>query len=1317
MYTAAVEDVADDSTNIAQLDTFNTFCSFIKGSDNSDAMTQVLDSITSGFKTEVNAVMTNPDSIPEHKTPLELYAFLFCWFFQSVKRIKDPAQDGVTPTVKPKGKRARGGKPAGAARARFRETYSWKDQAVPTLREISHFLEHFPSTRIWTISTDRDAFIKCITAPAHTILAESDMMKTREVQQAVYKVICLAVKQHNHATEASINVTQSLQFEENLAETMADLLGHLANHYDYTQLSEDVLTKLSGTTFSGADTKGPRSLSRFLVRLSQEAPRVMLKQISVLEGLLDSEAYPIRMAMIEVLGALIRMLTPEYETAAGDERKKVKHNVVQLYDAMFERRYDISSYVRAKLYVILRDILPPFLKQRMTMATFAVEALEDKTASVRKNAAGLLTALIQYHPYTHEFEGELAAEKWTQALEQASAELTKIVEQEVQLSEELNQSLIEAREARPSGEGADDMEVDGENEDEDAEDEDDDEDEVDDDDSRARAEDDVEEINLDEDSAMAVDGENGKEATSAKKKMKSKKRKRAKKSRTSAAVMLTNEQLAAQQLLERNKQFYMLKVWYYGRALKFIGVIDGAVKIMCQLLASTSRPEVLQAIDFFQALELLQHEQANVGIRAMIHLIWVKDNTTNTAATGEDDVKDVRGVRSKLLDCYHTLYFDEDERQTDSANAKMIAKNMIQFTWEATLAELTSLEEMLRIMMLEGKISDAVIEKLWHVYETTKTITPAQRRGAILLLGMLATADRNVLNSSERIDTMIKIGLGQRGQANLILARYTCVALQRLSGSAKKVKGSLEHRSQRIPMHHHIFARLQEAIERPCRSKDWFGMAEQIINTVYALGEQPHIFCDELIKKFTLKVFSSKSASVKPNAPVENAADNTNEANKSPDSMEQEFSQPPPSASGIPEQENSCDTGDAFELSQLLFVVGHVAIKQLVFLELVEREWKRQKEVNEIAEKQAAKKTARHSSKDGDDLDQVVGSAEDEIADRVQAIREQELLHGPDSLLAIYGPMLAHICRRVTKYKNDTLRAVAILSFSKFLCISPAFCESNYGLLFALLEKTRSSDARSNIVIALGDVAVSFNHIIDENNDILYRGLCDEDLIVKKNTLMVLTHLILNGMIKVKGQLGEMAKLLEDPDRRIADLAKLFFTELATKENAIYNHLPDVISHLSIGKHAVDEEKFQETMKYVFKFIEKEKQAENIVEKLCQRFRTADEPRQWHDIAFCLSLLPYKSERSMKKLMDALPFYQDKLHDEVVFKFISEILVKARANKNKSEIELAEFAKVLEEHKAQGEEDRALVKRAGKKKGKKNNKRPRECISLCLIFS
>lgn len=131
------------------------------------------------------------------------------------------------------------------------------------------------------------------------------------------------------------------------------------------------------------------------------------------------------------------------------------------------------------------------------------------------------------------------------------------------------------------------------------------------------------------------------------------------------------------------------------------------------------------------------------------------------------------------------------------------------------------------------------------------------------------------------------------------------------------------------------------------------------------------------------------------------------------------------------------------------------------------------------------------------------------------------------------------------------------MAFSKFLCVSSQFCDQHHRLLFKILETSKDAGIRSNTVIALGDVAVSFSNIIDENSNELYKGLSDDDMVVKKNTLMVLTHLILNGMIKVKGQLGEMAKCLEDPDVRIADLAKLFFKELSTKDNAIYNNLPD----------------------------------------------------------------------------------------------------------------------------------------------------------------
>jgi condensin complex subunit 1 len=140
----------------------------------------------------------------------------------------------------------------------------------------------------------------------------------------------------------------------------------------------------------------------------------------------------------------------------------------------------------------------------------------------------------------------------------------------------------------------------------------------------------------------------------------------------------------------------------------------------------------------------------------------------------------------------------------------------------------------------------------------------------------------------------------------------------------------------RLEMGNHVFRKLQDAMEHPCRTKDWFGMAEQAINTIYALGERPDELCNSLIKNLTKRAF-------RPRDQREDSAGLPNDT----DAMEQD---PPLDAQEVPENLISQgpsggikDPGDAFELSQLLFVVGHVAIKHIAYLELVEREMKRQK--------------------------------------------------------------------------------------------------------------------------------------------------------------------------------------------------------------------------------------------------------------------------------------------------------------------------------------------------------------------------------------
>ena len=74
------------------------------------------------------------------------------------------------------------------------------------------------------------------------------------------------------------------------------------------------------------------------------------------------------------------------------------------------------------------------------------------------------------------------------------------------------------------------------------------------------------------------------------------------------------------------------------------------------------------------------------------------------------------------------------------------------------------------------------------------------------------------------------------------------------------------------------------------------------------------------------------------------------------------------------------------------------------------------------AEKRAAPNQGA-KDKEAEELDQVVGNAEDEIGDRISSIRETELLYGPDSLLSVYGPMIVHICGSPHKFKVSVLLA------------------------------------------------------------------------------------------------------------------------------------------------------------------------------------------------------------------------------------------------------------------------------------------------------
>jgi condensin complex subunit 1 len=68
------------------------------------------------------------------------------------------------------------------------------------------------------------------------------------------------------------------------------------------------------------------------------------------------------------------------------------------------------------------------------------------------------------------------------------------------------------------------------------------------------------------------------------------------------------------------------------------------------------------------------------------------------------------------------------------------------------------------------------------------------------------------------------------------------------------------------------------------------------------------------------------------------------------------------------------------------------------------------------------------------------------------------------------------------------------------------------------------------------------------------------------------------------------------------------------------------------------------------------------------RFKFSNTERQWRDIGFCLSLLTFGTEKSVKKLIEAFPLYQDKLYEKDLYKSINGILTKCAKGGGKSDM-------------------------------------------------
>ncbi|KAM9439758.1 condensin complex subunit 1 [Clarias gariepinus] len=1124
----------------------------------------------------------------------------------------------------------------------------WDSERETVLQCLTQLLQ-LDVRSLWSLSLVEEEFVSCVTCCCYKLLENPTIshMKSKPTRDAIIHVLGLMVKKYNHMLGACVKVIQLLQHFEQLSSVCAQAVAAWSSEYGVKAIVGEIMREIGQKSSDelAREGSGVKAFSSFLSELSTLVPETMIPNISVLLTHLDGESSSMRVAVCEVLGeVLVRVLSGD----KLDDSSRADRD--RFLDTLQEHIHDAHSHVRARVLQVYTRVVNskalPLCRYTEVME-LAVGRLGDKSVHVCKSAIQLVAAFIAHNPYSC----KLSSVDLKKPLEKETGKLKEMREN---MREKAPVPVISASDLWAAMEPEVSHTVRAHLEANNDSDRDEEEEKKD------------ERCNTDRDTAVqiaqylrhnkyrqavrlcvqahtlypespffsALSSMNADTLIS-----------------TLASVfkgpeeeqasdIVANDQPPAPQTegecdeKESELKKQEMLVQYLKDTESFALQVERAIAVINNMLYWKTTTVVQEAVQFCVTACEFSVADSVCGVRKMLPLVWSSD----------------AAVKDAVVQAYRRLYLNPQGDNTRT-KAQTLVESLSELMVDASLGTIQCLEEIVQeFFSTEGALQASVVQVLWERFSGKRETSALHRRAAVLLLGMAARAEREVVLGN--LDTLCSVALGEKVTEDYLLARDTVITITNITDHIRQSKGP----AFRLPMDHHLFSCLTQAVADGMILSDphWQTFMEQAVRLIYFLAESPDQLCACLLQRSARLL-------------LEQITECGEQSQMSEGSQDSQDSQ---------EQKVNC-----VGLAQLLSLCGFVAFWQVSHLERsVSTELRRRR--GEKEEKEEKEKGPVNKNKETNDscVEEELGltgaSAEDTEAEFIRKICETELL-AEGNMLSVFLPLLVKVCSSPGRYSHTQLTTAACLALSQFMMISPTVCKDNIRLLFTVLEKSPLPVVRANAIIALGDLTVRFPNILEPWTPNLYARLCDENVSVRLTAITVLTQLVLKDVMKVKGQVSEVAALLLDPEPHIANLAVNFFNELAGKDNAIYNLLPDIISRLSDPERGMKEEDFSSVMKQLFSYITKERQTESLVEKLCQRFRTAKTERQWADLAVSLSLLSM-CERGFKKLQECWECYSDKLTEDAVYQPLLSILAKLRRRaKPQLKTQIEEFEKKL----------------------------------------
>ncbi|XP_031830938.1 CAP-D2 condensin subunit isoform X2 [Nomia melanderi] len=1128
----------------------------------------------------------------------------------------------------------------------------WESNREKALEYVYRLLQ-LPLQRLWQPPIVEDSFITLLTKVCYKILEQCKDLKQKHIRQTIFEILGVSIKRYNHGISCVVRIIQLIKFHDTLASHIASGVVHMITECGCSGLIREIMKEIDQSEPSESDS---RNISIFLEAIAITEPNIVIPILDELMDYLASEHYSMRNCTISVLGAVVQ------KALTGDDLTQEQKNLRdECLNNLEDHILDNNAYVRSKVLQVWQRLCCeqaiPVARQGKLLAATALR-LEDKSATVRKQALQLLRALLQANP----FAAKLNKEEIFQSLEKEEIKLRKMQTESVSKSARGDSQRLEFwNSLLPRIRKALKEVINGKMKKNNKRSHTDDEDEDENEDERNinpdTAFEHIRQLMLKEKITEAVKFlwktciklKQNPELTNLTSEAKEEflflllLKTFMESENTSNNPKETIDELQSIAKDKEKEEIEVTKrlVHYLTNCLEFATELETAIPMAEKLLFSTTATDAVEACSLLGTAYQFGITGAASAIRDALFQTFHRDQS----------------VRNNLADVYKQIYLKKNnDKKSTRQKALTCVKALIELLKSLQPGQSQALSQLIIAWYNNHEVGDEELQVLWEIFSMKiSDVDPLDSRSALMLITMIAQVQSGII--ADNLEVLIKVGLGSRAKTDLLLARDTCRALLMIKNNNNNIEKPMNRYSNDHEMFKEILSLLSDKFTN-MEEDGYISFVTDAISVIYHLANQP----DHLMQQFLIDICSREQF---------------NSDNSTPQVV------------------------PFFILSKLLYIVGHIAIKVMVHLDTsVYKELKRRDTIRKLRKEKDSDKKNQHGRKsrksarsvsstpnsarqqlrnketsaimEDNGEEAVEGAIDDADAELINDILENHIVTG-DGLLAQFVPLVQDVCQNHDKYNNEDVQAAGTLALCKMMTVSSNFCEESLQLLITILERSLYPAIRANVLIGISDLATRFPNQVEPWMKHIYGRLRDENIKVRSTCVRVLSSLIMRDMVRVRGQISELALCIIDTDVQIRQDAKQFFKALSQKANALYNIIPDILSRLTDSDLDLKESDFQEVIKYILGLLQKEKQIDAIIDKICARFKLATTERQWRDFAYCLSLLQF-GPKSMRHLADSLPLLKEKIHNKQVLKALQNIIeqTKKKPNMKTACIELEE---------------------------------------------